>query len=319
MRKTIRVLTTLALVAAAIYAGFWVWNYYLFTPWTREGRIRAEVITIAPDVSGWVTELNVSDNQQVQKGDVLFSIDDHRYRAAIAQAEAHVEHQRYAWDLGKHQYQRRKQLGDGQTISPEDLETARINAELAKANYQLAQTKLKSVAIDLQRTVVKAPVDGAIVNLSLRRGNYVTQGKPVLSLVQKDTFYATGYFEETKIPLIRVGQRARVRLISGGRDLHGHVVSIARGIADANATTNNQLLPQVQPTFNWVRLAQRIPVNIALDDYPEDVALSTGMTATITIIGDAETSVDSKSADNNPVGKKTADKKSTAQANDATP
>ncbi len=284
MRQTIRVLTTLVLVAVAIYAGYWVWNYYLFTPWTREGRIRAEVITLAPDVSGWVTELHITDNQQVQQGDVLFSIDDRRYRAAIAQAEAHVEHQRYAWELGKHQYERRKQLSGKQTISPEDLEAARINTELTKANYRLAQTKLESVEIDLQRTVVKAPVDGAIVNLTLHRGNYVARGKPVLSLVKDGSFYATGYFEETKIPLIRVGQRAKVRLISGGRELQGRVVSIARGIADTNATTNNQLLPQVQPTFNWVRLAQRIPVNIALDAIPEDVVLSTGMTATITIL-----------------------------------
>ncbi len=311
MRQAIRVLTTLVLVAAAIYAGFWIWNYYLFTPWTREGRIRAEVITIAPDVSGWVTELNVSDNQPVQQGDVLFSIDDRRYRAAIAQAEAHVEHQRYAWELGKHQYERRKQLNGAQTISPEDLEAVRINAELTKANYRLAQTKLESVEIDLQRTVVKAPVDGAIVNLSLRRGNYVAQGKPVLSLIQKDTFYATGYFEETKIPLIRVGQRARVRLVSGGRELQGRVVSIARGIADASATSNDQLLPQVQPTFNWVRLAQRIPVNFALDAHPEDVVLSTGMTATITILDD-DAPIDSKPDKNR------ADNKPATQTDDAT-
>lgn len=283
MHQTIRVLTTLALVAAAIYAAIWVWNYYLFSPWTREGRIRAEVITIAPDVSGWVTDLNVRDNQQVQQGDVLFSIDDGRYRAAIAQARAYVEHQRYAWELGKHQYERRKQHSGGQTINPEDLEAARINAELTKANYLLAQTKLESVEIDLERTLVKAPVDGAVVNLTLRRGNYVAQGEAVLSLVEKGSFYAVGYFEETKIPLIHVGQRARIRLISGDRELHGSVVSIANGIADVNATTNTQLLPQVQPTFNWVRLAQRIPVNIALDAYSENIMLSTGMTATITI------------------------------------
>lgn len=296
MHQTIRVLTTLVFVAVAIYAGFWVWNYYLFSAWTREGRIRAEVITIAPDVSGWITELHVSDNQQVQQGDVLFSIDDDRYRAATAQAEAHVEHQRYAWELGKHQYERRKQLGGGQTISPEDLEAARINAELTKASYRLAQTQLESVKIDLQRTVVIAPVDGAIVNLSLRRGNYVSQGKPVLSLIQKDSFYATGYFEETKIPLVEVGQRARVRLISGGLELHGRVVSIAKGIADTNATINNQLLPQVQPTFNWVRLAQRIPVNITLDALPEDAVLSTGMTATITILDGNNTTASKQAA-----------------------
>jgi multidrug resistance efflux pump len=202
----------------------------------------------------------------------------------MAQAKAHVEHQRYGWELSKHQYQHRKQLSRKQTISPEDLEAARINTELTKADYLLAQSKLEIVMIDLQRTIVKAPVDGTIVNLSLRRGNFVAQGKPVLSLVKKDSFYATGYFEETKIPLIRVGQRARVRLVSGGRELHGRVVSIARGIADTNASTNSELLPQVRPTFNWVRLAQRIPVNIALDAPPEDIVLSTGMTATITIL-----------------------------------
>lgn len=281
MAKPLHVLTTIVVVIVAILAGYWVWNYYLYSPWTRDGRVRADVVTIAPDVSGWVTELDVTDNQVVTKDDQLFSVDPTRYQAALAQQEANVENRRYTWELSQHRYERRKKLTDEEAISKEDLETARINTELDKANYDLALAQLRSAKIDLERTRVLAPESGHIINLTLRQGNYVNQGNPVLAIVKQNSFYVTGYFEETKLPLIHIGQKAKVTLMSGGKPLEGHVSSIGRAIANSNTASNNELLPQVQQTFNWVRLAQRIPVDIHLDKVPDNVILSAGMTVSI--------------------------------------
>ncbi|WP_106478693.1 efflux RND transporter periplasmic adaptor subunit [Phytohalomonas tamaricis] len=282
MRTTTRLLITLVMVAIAVAAGIWLWNYYMYTPWTRDGRVRADITTIAPDVSGWVSELAVHDNDTVQKGDLLFGINDARFKAAYAQAEATALSRKYTWKQNLQEYQRRKSL-PANAISAEDLATARINAEIAKANYQQAEAQLESARIDLERSEVRAPADGSIINLQLRQGNYVSRGNAAMSLVQAGSFYVTGYFEETKIPAIDIGDKVDVWLMSGKKRLEGHVTNIGRGISNANTSPDNQLLPQVQPTFTWVRLAQRIPVDIALDKVPDDVYLSAGMTATVRV------------------------------------
>lgn len=283
MGKLLRVGITLLVVAIAVVAGSWVWNHYLYSPWTRDGRIRADVITIAPDVSGWVTQLSVRNNQVVKQGDPLFTIDDTRYQAVLAEARAKVAERHSALELARHLYQRRQGLSDDQAIIEEDLEIYRISLASANASHQLARAELETARIDLQRTQVVAPADGTISNLHLRQGNYVSKGTAVLSQVKADSFYVTGYFEETKLQLVQVGQPARMTLMGGDRALTGTVVSIARGIADINTSSNPQMLPQVQQAFNWVRLAQRIPVDIALDPVPEAIHLSAGMTVSINL------------------------------------
>ncbi|WP_425641834.1 efflux RND transporter periplasmic adaptor subunit [Marinomonas gallaica] len=281
MKHSLRVALTVAVVLLAILAGYWIWQHYLYSPWTRDGRVRAEVITIAPDVSGWVTSLNVTDNQEVKQGDVILNIDDARARTMVEQLEAQVAGNQYALELAQHQYERRRQLSQkDQLVSDETIESARITVKQAEATLKLSQAKLNAAKLDVERSQVTAPQDGYIVNLNLREGNYVSQGKPVLSLVKKGSLYVTGYFEETKLPMIHVGQQANVHLMSGGQPLKGKVTSIGRAIADSNTTSNGQLLPQVQQTFNWVRLAQRIPVDIELDPF-DGVQLSAGMSATI--------------------------------------
>ncbi|MEQ3635494.1 HlyD family secretion protein [Alcanivorax sp.] len=283
MQQTLRILLTVVLVILALIAGHWVWNYYLYAPWTRDGKVRAEIITLSPDVSGWVRELNIEDNQRVSRGDPLFRIDDTRYQAALAKAEAQLLYQQEALRLAQHQYQRRKNLhrSNNNSISKEALESAHIQSQLAKANVALAQAELDSASINLERTRIHAPADGTIVNLSLQQGNFVNQGSPVLSLVKANSFYVTGYFEETKLPLVHVGQDASVILMNGSRALQGKVTSVGQAIANANTQADRQLLPQVQQTFNWVRLAQRIPVHIKLTSVPDDLLLAAGMTATV--------------------------------------
>ncbi|WFF41784.1 HlyD family secretion protein [Salinicola endophyticus] len=304
MRNSLRILLTLIIVAIAIAAGVWLWNYYLFTPWTRDARVRAEVITIAPDVSGWVRSLNVSDTGYVSQGDTLFEIDPSRYQAALDKAEASVANNQATLDLKRAEERRRNQLSN-RSISAEDRQIAQINTRIAQANLAQAQATLDSAKLDLQRTQVVAPVSGHVLNLQLAAGNYVTRGTPVMALVQARSYYVMGYFEETKLSSIAIGDPADIILMNGDTHLHGHVAGIGRGIADSNTNLNSQLLPQVQPTFNWVRLAQRIPVLVTFDKMPDQTLLSAGMTATIRIQHDAD-------AERNDAGQAPAKPASTA-------
>ncbi|WP_040242641.1 efflux RND transporter periplasmic adaptor subunit [Chromohalobacter japonicus] len=287
MRTPLRMLITLVVVALAVTAGVWLWHYYLYTPWTRDGRVRADVITIAPDVSGWVRQLPVSDTQKVEQGDTLFQIDQARYQTAVNKAQAVVALNQAQLELKRHEENRRNNLSN-QAISSENREVARIDTRVAKANLDEAQADLESAQLDLKRTVVEAPADGHILNLRLTEGNYVSAGNAVMALVKSDSYYVTGYFEETKMSRIDEGDTARITLMNGDTELRGHVTGIGRGIADSNTSPNDQLLPQVEPTFNWVRLAQRIPVRIALDEVPDETLLSAGMTATIHIVDDTD-------------------------------
>ncbi|MFD3300571.1 efflux RND transporter periplasmic adaptor subunit [Aquipseudomonas alcaligenes] len=283
MQSIPRVVVTLAVVLLALLAGWWLWHFYMIAPWTRDARVRADVVTIAPDVSGWVVELKVRDNQQVQAGDLLMSIDRERYQAALDKARALAETRRQQLNLRQHEASRRVHLGP-QAISAELRENAQINAEIARAEFQQAEAEVKLAELNLARSEVRAPRAGQITNLHLAQGNYVQAGQAVMALVADDSFYVQAYFEETKLPGIRVGAPAEVILMSGSEPLQGKVQSISRGITDRNAAADAQLLADVEPTFNWVRLAQRIPVRIELDELPKELLLSAGMTASVRVM-----------------------------------
>ncbi|XXF10288.1 efflux RND transporter periplasmic adaptor subunit [Pseudomonas sp. D2-3] len=282
MRSTIRVGITLAVVVAAILAGSWIWQHYMYSPWTRDARVRADVVTIAPDVSGWVLELKVRDNQQVKAGDLLMTIDRDRYQAALEKAQAVVDIRRQQLSLREHEASRRARLGS-QAISAELRENAQINAEMARSEYREAQADLRIAQLNLARSEVRAPRDGQVTNLRLAQGNYVTAGQAVMALVDTASFYVQAYFEETKLPRIQVGAPVEIWLMGGEQEIRGQVEGISRGITDRNASPDGQLLANVEPTFNWVRLAQRIPVRIKLDAMPEKVQLSAGMTASVRV------------------------------------
>ena len=282
MRTYVRVAVTLCLVVVAVFAGLELWRYYMLTPWTRDAKIRADVVIVAPDVSGWVRELKVHDNQEVKAGDLLMSIDKDRFEAALEKANAVAETRKQQLRLREHEASRRAALGP-QAISAELRENAQINAAVARGELRQALAEVKVAALNLARSQVKAPRDGHITNLRLAEGNYVNAGQPVMALVDDSTFYVQAYFEETKLPRIKVGAPVKVWLMSAGEPMQGHVQSISRGITDRNATPDSQLLAEVEPTFNWVRLAQRIPVRIRLDEVPAGVNLSAGMTASVQV------------------------------------
>ena len=282
MRTPVRVAVTLCLVAVAIFAGVHLWQYYMLTPWTRDARIRADVVVIAPDVSGWVRELKVYDNQEVKAGDLLLSIDRDRFEAALEKAQAVVQTRQQQLSLREREASRRASLGP-QAISAELRENAQINAGIARGELREAQAEAKAAEINLARSQIHAPRNGHITNLRLAQGNYVNAGQSVMALIDDSTFYVQAYFEETKLPRIHVGDPVKVWLMSAGEALQGHVESISRGITDRNTTPDGQLLAEVEPTFNWVRLAQRIPVRIKLDKVPEGLNLSAGMTASVQV------------------------------------
>ncbi|SED78477.1 RND family efflux transporter, MFP subunit [Rhizobiales bacterium GAS191] len=281
MQAFVRVLLTLILLIAAGLLSYDMANYYLYSPWTRDARIRADVVTVAPDVSGYVEDIRVRDNQFVKKGDVLFIIDQDRYRLALADAEAALAAQHAQYLMALEQYQRRSKLSPGYAITIEDLDNARRQSETAAASYQQAIASRDTAALNLKRTEVRASVNGFITNLDLAKGTFASQGKPVLALIDSDSYRVEAYFEETKIPRIRPGAGAEIYLMDGSPALQGIVLGIARGITDQDNKDGPELLSSVNPTFTWVRLAQRVPVEIHLTQVPPGVMISAGMTCTV--------------------------------------
>lgn len=282
MQRAMRWLFTIVVVTIAILAATWLWHYYMYSPWTRDGRVQTEVITISPDVSGLVENFNAYDKRTVHKGDLLFTVDEARYAAALHQAEARADQAKAVWEQSAHQSARRAQLGN-LAISQEARDSASLGATQALAAYQAAQATVESARLDTTRTRYTAPADGQLVNLQFHQGDFVTRGASRLSLIRSDRFYVTGYFEETKLEYIHVGDPVRIVLMSSSRPLKGHVTAIGRGISNSNSTPGSDLMPNVSPTFTWVRLAQRIPVDVAFDELPQDFTLSSGMTASLYI------------------------------------
>ncbi|MRG57560.1 efflux RND transporter periplasmic adaptor subunit [Phyllobacterium sp. SYP-B3895] len=284
-----RVVVTLALVVCALFVGRELWNHYMNDPWTRDARVRADVVAVAPDVSGLVSEVLVKDNDVVRKGDILFKVDERRFEIAVTQAEAAVEGAKATLEQASRDRKRREQLGG--VISEQQKEAAQSAEATAQASYLQATASLELARLNRERSQIKAPVNGTITNLSLRPGNYVTTGSSQMALVDTDSIRVEGYFEETKLARIRVGDFVKVKLMGQSEAITGHVDSIAAGIEDRERTAGSGLLANINPTFSWVRLAQRIPVRIALDQIPQKTQLVAGMTATVTVAPDAAVSV----------------------------
>ncbi|MBZ0057353.1 MULTISPECIES: HlyD family secretion protein [unclassified Leclercia] len=280
--KTIKYFSSLLVLALALIAGWWLWNYYMQSPWTRDGKVRAEQVSVTPQVSGTITTLKIKDNQFVHAGEVLFQIDETPYHIAVLNAEAQLAKAQSDQAKANNEANRRRHLSQ-KYISAEDLDTANINVKAMQASVAVAEATLKQAQWQLTQTVVKAPVDGWVTNLSTRVGDYATTGQPVFALVDSHSFYVVGYFEETKLRHIREGAPARIVLYSGSQRLQGHVSSIGRAIYDQSVETDSGLVPDVKPNIPWVRLAQRIPVRIAFDQLPADLTLVSGTTCTVSI------------------------------------
>jgi RND family efflux transporter MFP subunit len=278
----VRVLVTLAAVAIAAVFFWYLWVTYQESPWTRDGRVRANVVNVAPDIAGPVIDVPIKDNQTLKIGDVLFTVDRARYQLALAQAEASMGQAKATADERQDELERRQKLTSA-SISDEALSQARNAALGARAAYDQAVAAVGVAKLNLARTEVRSPVNGYVTNLLLDRGDYATVGHPMVAIVDSDSYYVAGYFEETKLRHIKLGDPVSIRLMGFDAPLQGHVQSVARAITDRDNALASDLIANVNPTFSWVRLAQRIPVRIAIDKVPAGITLSAGMTATVVV------------------------------------
>ena len=280
--RVLPMIVTAIAVAAAGVLGTAMWHAYMDAPWTRDGTVRAYVLMIAPEVSGRITALPVADNQYVHKGDLLLVIDQTNYRIAVRLAEAAAQQAQVNMLNAEREAKRRQELSD-LAVTVEQRQTYETQFFAAQAQHQQAQANLDQAQVNLQRTEIRAPVSGWVTNLLAQQGDFANAGQNLISLTDAGSFWVDGYFEETSLGPIHIGDPAEVKLMGYRPVVRGHVASIARAINVANAQPNGQGVANVNPIFTWVRLAQRVPVRIQIDRVPEGVVLVAGMTATVQI------------------------------------
>lgn len=284
-----KVLLTLLFVAGAAIALVLLWRRYEDDPWTRDGKLRADSVQVAADVSGLVTRILVHDNQFVRAGDVLFVVDRERYTAQLAQSAAAVARAKATLDDAIREERRYLALGD---LVSQEVRDERVTAvEVDRAAVRQAQADYRVAEINYERSDVRARVDGYVTGFTMRPGDYVAAGSAKFALLDTHSYYVLGYFEETKLHRFRLGDRARIVLLGDDRPLWGHVDSMAAGIADREDTGSEALLPNVTPTFSWIRLAQRVPVRVMIDRVPPGARLVAGRTATVTLLPTADPTV----------------------------
>lgn len=277
------VLITLLSVALAVGIGALAWDYYVRRPWTRDGTVRAYVVTMAPEVAGRIVQLPVHDNQLVHKGQLLMVIDPTDYRIAVQRAEAAVRQAHIDAQNAHREASRRERLARIDAVPVEQMQSYQSTAIGAQAQETQAMASLEQARVNLQRTRIVSPVNGWVTNLLVRQNDFATVGQNELSVVDAGSFWIDAYFEETRLHEIHEGDPARIKLM-GYRDvIRGHVGSIAHAINVPNAQPNGQGVASTNPIFTWVRLAQRIPVRIEIDEVPASVRLVAGMTATVEI------------------------------------
>jgi len=283
--KIIRYAITLLIVILAAIAIFRAWVFYTESPWTRDAKFTADVVAIAPDVSGLVTDVPVVDNQLVKKGDVLFKIDQPRYQQVLAEANADVAYYKAMADEKKREASRRVKLGI-QAMSQEAIDQATNDQQTTLHQLAKAQAAASSAALDLQRTVVTAPADGWVTNLTVHPGAFITRGATSVALVKQNTFYVLAYMEETKLARVQKGDLVEITPLGSNHILHGTVDSVAAAVTNSSSSAASNGLATIDSNLEWVRLAQRVPVKITLNDMDEKHPYSAGTTATVVVAGE---------------------------------
>lgn len=290
MKHTLAVIgrwsATLVVFAIAVVAALAIWHRYETRPWTRDGRVRADVVRVASDMGGLVTQVLVHDNQRVSAGQLLLVLDQPRFAAALEKADAAASSARATLALARRESTRDDALGNLVASETRERNAAKVDTELAALAQARAEQRV--ARLNVQRTEVRATTDGIVTNLDLHAGDYLQPGAQALALIDTRSLRIEGYFEETKLACITEGDAAVARLMGDDHDVRGHVDTIAAGIADDQRSSTHNLLPAVAPTYTWVRLAQRIPVRIGIDDARPDTRLIVGRTASVTITPSAQ-------------------------------
>jgi multidrug resistance efflux pump len=280
--RIVPILITLATVALAVPLGWATWNTYMGAPWTRDATVRVYVVTMAPEVAGRIVELPIADNQLVHKGDLLTLIDPTNYKIAVNLAEAAAQQAQVNAQNAEREAKRRQELTD-LSVTVEQKQTFGAGALATQAQYQQALANLDQARVNLERTQIRSPVNGYVTNLLAQLGDFANVGQNEISVVDADSFWVDAYFEETNLARVHEGDPAEIKLMGYSQIVHGHVGSIARAINVPNAQPDRAGLASVNPIFTWVRLAQRVPVHIRIDQVPDGVRLVAGMTATVQI------------------------------------
>jgi multidrug resistance efflux pump len=281
--RVVPILITLGTVAAAILLAWATWQAYMGSPWTRDGTVRAYVVTMAPEVAGRIVKLPVADDQFVHKGDVLFEIDPADYRITLEQAQAQAERDGAALDYARANQNRQADLAKEGWASTEVYQQTTSTLHQSEGVVALDKAAIAKAQLDLSRTVIRSPVNGYVTNLLVQLGDYASVGQKLISVVDTDSVWVDGYFEETSLGRIHDGDPATIKLMGYSQLVRGHVGGIARGINVPNAQPDQAGLASVNPIFTWVRLAQRVPVRIHIDQVPDGIRLVAGMTATVQI------------------------------------
>ena len=282
MTAAVRGVATLVAILLALVMGLVTWDYYVTAPWTRDGRVRVQVASVAPQVSGQITELRVGDNQYVHQGDVLYVIDPFDFEVALREDKAQAQQRAADLQVKEVQSERRQHLTTLATTREEQQTFAGAAVE-AKAAFEDAQQRVAQAEINLRRTQVRSPVNGYVTNLLMRVGDFAHEGSTNLSVIDTDSYWIDAYFEETKMARVCIGDRVEAKLMGYAQPILGHVATVTRGIGVSNAAAGAQGLPNIDPVYTWVRLAQRVPVRIAIDSVPRGVPLVSGMTVTVTV------------------------------------
>ena len=277
------ILITLGTVAVAALLAWATWMAYMAAPWTRDGTVRAYVVTMAPEVAGRIVKLHVADNQFLHKGDDLFEIDPADYQIALEQAQAQAQRDGAALDYARANESRKATLTKQGWASTDIYQQTTSTLHQSEGVVALDKAAIAKAQLDLSRTVIRSPVNGYVTNLLAQLGDYATVGQKLISVVDADSFWVDGYFEETSLGKIREGDQATVKLMGYSQLVRGHVGGVARGINIPNAQPDQAGLASVNPIFTWVRLAQRVPVRIHIDQVPDGVRLVAGMTATVQV------------------------------------
>jgi len=287
MKKIIKILLTLAILGAAGFFAYNKYREYIDNPWTRDGQVRTQVIQVTPRVNGMVTKIHVVDNQKVKTGDLLFEIDPSQYQVKLNQSEARLQRTREAAKGTKIEFERVKGIyaKDKGAVSQKDLVRNETNYYKSLADIDSSEEAVNTAKLNLSYTKVFAEVDGYVSNINFQIGSNASANKPILALVDENSYWVFGFFREDSIPEVEVGDTAMVTLLAyPDTPLSGKVESIAWGIAHSDGNPGNNLLPSVKPVFQWIRLAQRIPVRIKLDALPENVKLRFGLTASVMVL-----------------------------------
>ncbi len=288
IKKLTLSIINLALIAVVAFYAYQHFEQYISNPWTRDGQVRGHVIQVAPRVSGMVTSIAVIDNQFVKRGDLLFQLDQEPFEIAIAQAEANLRRADISSRSAKIEYDRLQEIfaKDAGAISQKDLNRREANYLQSLSQIDVAQEQLRAAKLNLTYTGVHAPVDGYVSNINFQVGTQAVVNSPIIALVDSNSFWVFGYFRESQIGEFKIGDAARVTLMAyPDTPLEGHVESLGWGIAPSDGTVGYNLLPSIKPVFQWIRLAQRIPVRIKLDKVPDGVELRFGLTASVMITG----------------------------------